>query len=751
MAGEPQTDEPSASPDRLTRIIGRVFGRRTKWLVLVAWIAVLAGVGPVANMIYSSTDDDALAWLPASAESTRVAAQEDRFPAAETVLAVAVYARDSGLTPADRAAVEAARTRLAPYAEGGRIGAPIPSPTGKALALMVPMPRDANGGVAADRVKELRSDVRAGLPDGLQAKTTGPASAGADIGDAFAGLDGTLLIVSVAVVAILLLITYRSPSLWLMPLLAVGVASQLASAVVYLLIAHAGLVVNSANAGILTVLVFGAGTDYALLLISRYREELHRHSDRHVAMAVALRRAGPAVVASAATVAVGLLCLLAADLNSNQGLGPVGAIGVVAALLSMMTLLPVLLLVFGRWLFWPFVPRPGTESRGGHGLWERIGTRVARHPRRVWLGTAVLLGALALGSVGMTVGLPATDMYTTRPESVTGQALLAEYFPAGSAAPAEITGSAARSAELTAAARTVPGVASVGTPLTSTDGSLVKLQAVLTDPPDSAAAERTVRLLRAAVHAVPGADAAVGGATATAYDTDVANAHDRRLVIPLVLGVVLLVLILLLRALVAPLLLIGTVVLSFGAALGVGWLLFKHVFGFAGVDQSLIILGFLFLVALGVDYNIFLISRSREEVARHGHQAGMLRGLAVTGGVITSAGIVLAATFAVLNVLPLVATAELGLLVGVGVLLDTLVVRPIVVPALALDLGRRFWWPSRLGVRPAGGEDAGDAVPDEPGPAGGAAAADGRGPADAPADGTAGQTAGDAQEAPAGR
>ncbi|MDG4820783.1 MMPL family transporter [Asanoa sp. WMMD1127] len=692
----PTSTGPAQPPDRATTLLLKIFGRRSKWLVLVVWIALLAGVGPIANKLYEVTSDDALAWLPASAESTVVAAQEDRFPDEGTLLAVAVFARDSGLTDADRAAVSAARDRLQTFAAGGQIADALPSPDGRALALLVPMPVGDDGGVAADRVNELRDEVRAGLPGGLEAKTTGPASAGADIGEAFAGLDATLLSVSVLVVAILLLVTYRSPSLWLMPLLAAGAAIQLANTLVYLLVEQAGLVVNSMNAGILTVLVFGAGTDYALLLIARYREELHRHEDRHVAMAVALRRAGPAVIASAATVAVGLLCLLAADLSSNRGLGPVGAIGVVTALIAMLTLLPVLLLIFGRGLFWPFVPRAGTPPRSGRNLWARIGTVVARRRRLVWVGTALVLAALSFGASGITIGLTGADVYTTRPESVQGQELLAAHFPAGSAEPALITANAAAASAVATAARGVQGVAEVGPPVTSTDGALVKLEAVLTDPPDSAAAEATVQRLRDAVHGVGGADAAVGGSTATTYDTDQANAHDRTVVIPLVLGVVLVILMGLLRALVAPVLLVATVVLSFGTALGLSWLLFEHVFGFNGVDQSLILLGFLFLVALGVDYNIFLITRAREEAAHRGHQAGMLHALAVTGGVITSAGVVLAATFAVLNVLPLVATAELGLLVGLGVLLDTLVVRPILVPALALDVGRKFWWPSRL-------------------------------------------------------
>jgi RND superfamily putative drug exporter len=696
MAAPDGTANQTGSADRLTRVIARIYGHRTKWLLLVLWVAVLAAIGPVANKLFDSTNDQAVAWLARSAESTVVDRLQIRFPSRDTSLAVAVYVRDSGLTDADREAVARAAARLGGYAEGGQIAPPTQAPDGKAMALLIAMPTQADGHVPSDQVKRLREGARAYLPTGLDVRTTGPASAAADVGDAFAGLDTTLLLVSIAVVAVMLLLTYRSPVLWLLPLIAVGVASQLASAVVYLLATHAGLVVNSQNAGILTVLVFGAGTDYALLLISRYREELHRHADRHHAMAVALRRAGPAVVASAATVATGLLCLFAAQLNSNRGLGPVGALGIVAAVLSMTLLLPVLLLAFGRWVFWPFVPRVGTPERDGRGPWAAVGSRIARRPQAVWIGTVLVLAALSIGISGMPIGLTAAQTYTTRPESVAGQELLAAHFPAGSAEPAQVISTASGAGQVAAAARDVPGVSSVSQPVLSTDGALAQTEVVLAYPPDTSAAEDTVLRLRDAVHKVPGADARVGGVTATNRDTATANSHDRLVVIPLVLAVVLLVLILLLRSLVAPLLLIATVLLSLGSALGVGWLLFDHVFGFGGVDQSLILLGFLFLVALGVDYNIFLITRSQEEVTRLGHRSGIQRGLALTGGVITSAGLVLAATFAVLNVLPLVATAELGILVGIGVLLDTLVVRPILVPALAMDIGRRFWWPGRL-------------------------------------------------------
>jgi RND superfamily putative drug exporter len=672
--------------------------RRFAWLVLIGWVVVAAAVGPVANRIWGATSDDATAWLPGSAESTAVTAAKARFPTGDTRPAIVVFARESGLTAADRAAIDADRARLAAAFPGLGGAQPVPSTDGRAAMLTIALPTDAGSGV----VRDLRSAAARDLPDGLVVRTTGPAAAAADVGDAFSGLDATLLGASVLVVAVVLLLTYRSPVLWLLPLAVVATASQLACALVYLLIRHAGLVVNSQNAGVLTVLVFGIGTDYALLLISRYREELRRHTDRYAAMAVALRRAVPAILASATTVAAGAACLLLADLAPDSGLAPVGVIGVACALLAMTTLLPALLLVCGRWVFWPAVPRAGAATVAPpatrDGGWGRVAAGVSARPWRFALATATVLAALAVAATGMRVGLSDDQSYTHTPESVRGQRLIAAHFPAGSSDPAVVLSSAASAARVAAAVLGVPGVASVDPAVVSADGRLARTPVLLTDAADSAAAEHTIQRLRATVHAVPGADARVGGTTATRYDTDAANAHDRRVVIPLVLLAVLVVLIGLLRSLVAPLVLMATVVLSFGGALGAGWLIFRYGFGFAGVDPSVILLGFLFLVSVGVDYNIFLISRVQEEARRAGHRAGVRLGLTRTGGVITSAGLVLAATFSVLNVLPLVATAELGILVGVGILIDTLVVRSLLVPALALLIGPRFWWPNRIGT-----------------------------------------------------
>jgi len=454
--------------------------------------------------------------------------------------------------------------------------------------------------------------------------------------------------------------------------------------------------------------VFGAGTDYALLLVARYREELRRNADRHQAMAIALHRAGPAIIASAATVAVGMLCLVFAQMNSTKGLGPVTAIGIAVGLLAMITLLPALLVIFGRWVFWPARPKLGSAEPAAAGLWARLGNRIALRPRAVWAVTAVVLGVLALGLTQLNAsGLAAEDTFVTKPDSVVGQEVLGRHFPAGDGQPVVVIGKADAAVPLRQAVAGTDGIVEVSEPVVR-DG-LVSLAGTLRDQPDSRAAEATVDRLRDAVHAVGGADAKVGGPTAMTIDMNRANSHDNKVIIPLVLLVVLTILALLLRAIVAPVLLIATVVLSFAAALGISGVLFEHVFGFGGADSSFPLLVFVFLVALGIDYNIFLVTRIREEAQRHGTRRGALIGLAAPGGVIPSAGVVLAPTFAVLGSLPLVFFAEMGIAVALGILLDTFVVRSVLVTALNLDLGPSMWWPSRLAAQP----DVPQPVPDE--------------------------------------
>ncbi|MEN3361002.1 MAG: putative drug exporter of the superfamily, partial [Mycobacteriales bacterium] len=522
----------------------------------------------------------------------------------------------------------------------------------------------------------------------------------------FKGIDGTLLLSAGLVVIVILLLTYRSPILWLLPLVSAGGALFTAEALIYLLAKHAGLTVNAQSAGILTVLVFGAGTDYALLIIARYREELRRHDDRHEAMALALHRAGPAIVASASTVALGMVCLLVAEMNSTKGLGPVSAIGVAIALVAMLTLLPALLVIFGRWMFWPVRPTMGSPEPTERGLWARVGARVARRPRAVWIVTALVLGGIAVGLTSLHTGTLANkDTFIGTHDSVTGEAVVAKHFAAGTGNPVVVISKADQADAVRSALAGTPGVSGDSVQPASADKGTVKngfayLEGTLSDAADSPAAAATIDRVRDAVRAVPGADAKVGGQTAVMLDIQRAVNHDSRVIIPLVLGVVVLILMLLLRAVVAPLILLATVVLSFMAALGASAMIFKHIFGFAGEDSSFPLFVFVFLVALGIDYNIFLMTRVREEALRHGTRRGALIGLGATGGVITSAGLVLAGTFLVLATLPLVAFAEIGFAVALGVLLDTLVVRSVLVTALNLDIGRHIWLPSKLAKKP---------------------------------------------------
>jgi RND superfamily putative drug exporter len=504
-----------------------------------------------------------------------------------------------------------------------------------------------------------------------------------------------------AVVIVMLLITFRSPTLLLVPLLSVVAALFTAQALIYLLAQHAGLTVNGQSAGILTVLVFGAGTDYALLLVARYREELHHHEDRHEAMARALHRAGPAVLASGATVVLSMLVLLTAEMNSTRGLGPVAAIGVAVALLAMTTLFPALLVIFGRWIFWPAIPHFGAPDRIETGLWARAGRRMALRPRMVWSATAAALVICSLGLIQLRAeGISNADAFTGKPDSITGQEVSAQYFPAGSGDPLVVVSNQAQARQVGEAVAGTRGVVptSLGLPpgtKPSHEGKVL-FEATMTAPADSEAAKQTVERVRDAVHAVPDADAQVGGGTAALLDMDKATTHDNILIIPLVLAVVLLILCGLLRALIAPLLLVGTVILSFAAALGLSALAFRHVFDYAGESTDFPLFVFVFLVALGIDYNIFLTTRIREEAAHGGTRAGVITGLAATGAVITSAGLVLAGTFAALGTLPMVAFAEIGFTVALGVLLDTFIVRSVLVTSLFLDVGEKVWWPSKL-------------------------------------------------------
>ncbi|WP_307708736.1 MMPL family transporter [Streptomyces sp. V1I6] len=673
--------------------------------LLLVWLGIGGTLGPYAGKLGEVSTNDQAAFLPRSAESTRALEAQKAFNRSETVPAIVVWTvADGRVTPQQQ--TEATRQLAALGGTEGVADAPspaLPSQDGEALQAVVPLEPD----LGEDLPTVLR-DVReaAERVPGTVVHIAGPAATQADLSDAFAGIDGLLLGVALGAVLLILLLVYRSVLLPFVIIISAVLALGLACAVVYALADQGVVRVDGQVQGILSILVIGAATDYALLLAARFREEVAARADRTEAAKAAVRRSFGAITASAATVALGLLALLVSDLTNNRALGPVGAIGIVCAVLSTLTFLPAVLVLLGKAAYWPAKPRQVDNGTEGHGIWTRVASKVDRAPRRIWVTTTLVLAALAAFSPALSSkGVPLDEIFVNEAPSVTAQETLGRHFPAGSGNPAVIIADADQAAKVTAAAEKTDGVASAGAVSRSgrpgggdplvVDGR-VRIDATLEDAADSDAAKQTVQRLRDRLHTVPGAEALVGGYTAQQYDTQETAARDRTLIVPVVLAVILLILVMLLRSVLLPVLLVATVALNFLATLGVSALVFQHVFGFSGTDASVPLYGFVFLVALGVDYNIFLMSRVREEAVEHGARQGVLRGLTTTGGVITSAGVVLAATFAALIVIPLAFLAQIAFIVAFGVLLDTLVVRSLLVPALALDIGARAWWPSAL-------------------------------------------------------
>ena len=706
------------------QIAGRLTGRVTKWLVLVAWLVIAFGMGGLSSKLVDVQNNEASSWLPGSAESTKVADELSGTVDPNNIPTLVVYDKPGGLTDEDRAAIAEQAQEMAgidgvtgevltPEAMAS-VGMGGYSEDGEVAVTTVTFNFGADGWNSIPAAAEEIRDIA--QVDGATVHLAGFGGQAADAAEIFEGVDSTLILATLGVVIVILLFTYRSPILWLLPILSVIVAYVGSTGIIYLLARYADLTVNGQSQSILGILVIGAGTDYALLLVARYREELRRHGDRHEAMAFALHRATPAILASAATVAVGLLCLSFAELNSTAGLGPVLAVGIAVTFLVMVTLLPALLVIVGRWIFWPKRPHFGSEEPNAHGLWARLGHAIDKRPRPVWIGTAAVLAIACLGLFSLdTSGLSTEDSYTKDIDSVKGQQVLVEHGLSDSSNTVQVV---ADTDALPAVTEALASVEALGTPTQpipiSAERSFV--EATVGEDISSTAAFAIVEDTRDAVHDVDGADALVGGGSAFYLDTKVAAERDNAVIIPLVLLVVFVILVLLLRALVAPLILMATVVLSFGAALGISALLFEHVFGFAGSDPGFPLFAFVFLVALGIDYNIFLMTRVREETANLGTRQGSLVALASTGGVITSAGIVLAATFLVLGTIPLVFLAELGVAVALGVLLDTMVVRSVLVTAINLDLGHRIWWPSKLDRGDAPAEPPAASTPVEPAP-----------------------------------
>ncbi|MFC8228919.1 MMPL family transporter [Streptomyces sp. NPDC057287] len=681
--------------------------------LVLAWLVVGGAFGSYAGKLGEVATNDQAAFLPQSAESTRVVEAQKAFSRQETVPAIVVWTSDEGgeeLGPEQQKAATAALASL----EGGpgvtgKVSPALPSEDGKALEGVVQLRPDLG-----DELPDSLAHIRSAAQDvpGTTVGLAGPAASQADLSDAFAGIDGLLLGVALVTVLVILLLVYRSVLLPLIIIVGAVFALGVSCAIVYVLADHDIVRVDGQVQGILSILVIGAATDYALLLTARFREELSRKPDRWTAMRAALRESAGPIAASAATVALGLLALLLSDLTNNRALGPVGAIGIVCSVLSALTFLPAVLVLLGRAAYWPSGPKKGKAEAdsGSTGIWSRIAGLVDRAPRKVWAVT--LIGLLACAAFMPTLnskGVPLEEIFVNDAPSVAAQETLGRHFPGGSGNPAVVIADANRSQQVVAAAKDVPGVAGVsvmtasgrpggGEPLV-VEGR-VRIDATLADAADSDAAKATVTRLREAVHAVSGADALVGGYTAQQYDTQKTAEHDRNIIVPVVLVIILVILIGLLRSLLMPLLLVATVALNFLATLGISSLVFEHVFGFSGTDSSVPLYGFVFLVALGVDYNIFLMSRVREESLIHGTRQGVLRGLTTTGGVITSAGVVLAATFAALGVIPLAFLVQIAFIVAFGVLLDTLVVRSLLVPALVRDIGRTAWWPGALSRAP---------------------------------------------------
>jgi RND superfamily putative drug exporter len=686
----------------MSRYLAFPAGRRAKWVVFGVWIVVILGIG-AANLPGKFSDaerNESTSFLPGDAESTKALDVTKQLQGGEQAATVIAYRRPGGLSAADKRTIAADTAQLNRLTFPGttKFSPPQLSRDGSTALIVNTIEGNGEGSRILDPVDKYRSLV-SGDRDGLQVKVTGPAGFSADAIKVFEGINGTLLLAAGGLVLILLIMIYRSPFFWFFPLLAV-IFGEVASRGLGYVLTELGVTVNGQSSSILSVLVLGAGTDYALLLVARYREELRRVDDKHEAMARALRTAGPAIVASALTVSIALLALSLAEVNGTAGLGPIGAMGILVALLSQMTFLPALLVIVGRRPFWPYVPHVGDAGTDAtHGFWRRVGERVARHPMRVSVGTAAALCVMVLGLLNYSSGLTQSNSFRDRVESIEGQKLIAAAFPQGASAPTDVIASSPQRARAVAAAvAEVDGVAAVRpTGQSGPEGTLLAAELEV-DPYSTQAYDLVPELRRAARSADP--QALVGGSSAVEHDLREASAADTRLLVPLTLLIVFVILAVLLRALVAPVVLIGTVVLSFAAALGFSVVVFDVIFGFPGSDPSFPLFAFIFLVALGVDYNIFLMARVREEAQRCGTREGMLRGLAVTGGVITSAGIVLAGTFSVLAVLPLVFLTELGFTIAFGVLLDTLIVRSVLVPALVFSTGPRIWWPSRLARRP---------------------------------------------------
>jgi len=697
-------------------------------LVVIAWFIISGIFGPLFGKLTSVQENNNSSFLPKGAEATLAADQIKLFSSQDSFNFPALVLFEGTSTPATFGAINErvlqvgnlklsdTEAKISDYLAPGQVISVFPSQDGKALLANIPLDGNAIAEILPNDKPVLPAVIAALREDlgpiaeanGFTPYVTGPGGLLGDLFEAFGTLDSTLLLTTLGVVAIILIVVYRSPVLWIIPLLSSLFALSTAGGIVYLLAKKNIIDVDGQSQGILSVLVIGAATDYALLLIARYREELHFFDNRFDAMRAAYKGVWEPILASGSTVSISLLILLFSQLTNTAGLGPIGAIGIVCSMITILTLLPALLLVFGRWIFWPRIPRNDGDDHVMSGTWSKIANGIGRNPRKAWIITGVILLGFAGASTTLKAdGIGTVDTFTGNPESVVGQKLLVTHFPGGEGDPTQIVIAADKIAAVTAAVKSAPGVTDVapmldGMPIDGQPAPEVKivngraiLNVTLDKAPDSVEAGNDIPKIRELAKKAD-ATSLVGGTSATYFDIRTANKRDNRTIIPIILIVITLILGLLLRSILSAVVLLGTVVLSYFATLGVCALVFNHIFGFAGGDNSFPLFAFIFLVALGIDYNIFLMTRVREESAKIGTRAGVIKGVTVTGAVITSAGIVLAATFAVLGLLPLVPLAELGFAVGFGVLLDTIVVRSILVPALVHEIGSKIWWPSKL-------------------------------------------------------
>ena len=697
-------------------------------LVVIAWFIITGIFGPLFGKLSSVQENNNSSFLPKGAEATLAADQIKKFSSQDTFNFPTLVLFEGSSSPATLMAINdhitkvgsltlsGTSAKIADYLAPGQAITVFPSQDGKALLANIPLDGKSIAKVLPNDkpvlpavIEALRADIApVAKANGLKPYVTGPGGLLGDLFGAFGTLDSSLLLTTLGVVAFILIVVYRSPVLWIIPLMSALFALSTAGGIVYVLAKNNLIKVDGQSQGILSVLVIGAATDYALLLIARYREELHFTDNRFEAMRAAYKGVWEPILASGSTVSISLLILLFSKLTNTSGLGPIGAIGIVCSMITILTLLPALLLIFGRWIFWPRVPKNDGDDHVMTGAWSKIANSIGRNPRKAWIITGVILLAFAGTSTTLKAdGIGTVDTFTGNPESVVGQKLLVTHFPGGEGDPTQIVVAVDKLVAVTVAIKTAPGVTDVVPMLDGMElpgqpkpemkivGGRAILNVTLDKAPDSVEAGNDIPKIREIAH-VADATSLVGGTSAVYYDVRSANKRDNRTIIPIILLMITLILGLLLRSVLSAIVLLATVVLSYFATLGVCALVFNHIFGFAGGDNSFPLFAFIFLVALGIDYNIFLMTRVREESGKIGTRAGVIKGVTVTGAVITSAGIVLAATFAVLGLLPLVPLAELGFAVGFGVLLDTIVVRSILVPALVHEIGPKIWWPSKL-------------------------------------------------------